>query len=382
MPSRKKRISLLGSTGSIGKNTLRIVRHLPEELEISAIAARSNIEALYTQALEFRPKLIAVFEPGQALLLQKRLPHIPVLAGMEGLQAVASFEGSDFTMLAMTGSAGLLPAVAAIESGKQIGLANKEILVCGGEWISGLAKRRGIELLPVDSEHCALHQCLLGSRVTEVRRLILTASGGALRDKSFDELKRVSVKEALTHPNWQMGSKVTVDCTTLMNKGLEIIEARFLFDIAPERIEAVIHPQSRIHSCVEFIDGSILAQIADPDMALPIQYALTYPKRRPGLMDPYDFLKNGTLSFYPPDPARFPCLQLAIDALKAGKSYPCFLNAANEVLVDQFLKEKISWMGIGEKLQKLIASHRPETVLTLESILAVDAEARRAAETI
>jgi 1-deoxy-D-xylulose-5-phosphate reductoisomerase len=378
----RKRISLLGSTGSIGKNTLRIVRHLSADLEISALAARSNIDSLYAQALEFHPKLIALFEPAQALLLQKKLPHIPVLAGMEGLQAVASFEGSDFVMLAMTGSAGLLPAVAAIEAGKEIGLANKEILVCGGEWISGLAKKRGVELLPVDSEHCALHQCLLGQEKAAVRRLILTASGGALRDKSPDELKRVSVKDALAHPNWQMGAKVTIDCTTLMNKGLEIIEARFLFDIEPEKIEAVIHPQSRIHSCVEFVDGSILAQIADPDMALPIQYALTYPKRKPGLLPPYDFLKNGTLTFYPPDTSRFPCLQLALDVLKAGKSYPCFLNAANEVLVEKFLKEKISWQEIGGKLQKLIASHEPESVLTLESILAVDADARRLAEII
>ncbi len=377
--SKRKRIALLGSTGSIGTSTLRVVQHLSEHFEIAALAAKSNIDLLYTQALEFHPKLIAVFDKDRALDLQKRLPHISVVGGMEGLKAAASFEGADFTMLAMTGSAGLLPAVAAIEARKQIGLANKEVLVCGGEWISGLAKRNGIELIPVDSEHCALHQCLQGQEKSAVRRLILTASGGALRDKTAQELKKVTVQEALAHPNWHMGAKVTIDCTTLMNKGLEMIEARFLFDIEPERIEAVIHPQSRIHSCVEFIDGSILAQIADPDMVLPIQYALTYPERKQGMLKPYDFLKNGTLTFYPPDNQRFPCLQLALDALKAGKSYPCFLNAANEVLVEKFVQGKIPWTAIGEKLDKLISSHLPENMLSLEAILAVDASARQLA---
>jgi 1-deoxy-D-xylulose-5-phosphate reductoisomerase len=377
--SKRKRIALLGSTGSIGVNTLRVVRHLPEDLEIATLAAKSNIDALYNQALEFQPKLIAVFDEDKARLLQKRLPSIPVLPGMEGLQAAASFEGADFAMLAMTGSAGLLPAVAAIKAKKQIGLANKEVLVCGGEWISELAKQYGIELIPVDSEHCALHQCLRGQEKSEVRRLILTASGGAFRDKTADELKRVTVQDALAHPNWQMGAKVTIDCTTLMNKGLEMIEARFLFDIEPERIEAVVHPQSRIHSCVEFVDGSILAQIAEPDMVLPIQYALTHPARKPGILKSYDFLKNGMLTFHLPDNKRFPCLQLALDALKAGKSYPCFLNAANEVLVERFVQGKIPWTAIGEKLDKLISSHLPENVLTLEAILEVDSTARKLA---
>ncbi|HSX38955.1 MAG TPA: 1-deoxy-D-xylulose-5-phosphate reductoisomerase [Chlamydiales bacterium] len=376
---QRKKISLLGSTGSIGKSTLRVARHLKNDLEIIALAAKSNIELLYSQALEFSPKLIAVFEEDQAMRLQKRLPHIPVLFGIDGLKTAASFEEADFTMLAMTGSAGLIPAAAAIEAGKQIGLANKEILVAGGEWISALVKKTGVEMIPVDSEHCALHQCLRGQKKEEVRRLILTASGGALRDKTVEELKNVTPLQALSHPNWEMGSKVTIDCTTLMNKGLEIIEARFLFDIDPEKIEAVIHPQSRIHSCVEFIDGSILAQIADPDMALPIQYALTFPFRKPGFSPPYDFFKNGSLTFYPPDMKKFPCLQLALNALKAGKSYPCFLNAANEVLVARFMQGEIPWTAIGEKLDKLISSHRGENVLSLEAILAVDQSARRLA---
>jgi len=234
-------------------------------------------------------------------------------------------------------------------------------------------------LIPVDSEHCALHQCLRGQEKSAVRRLILTASGGALRDKTAEELKKVTVKDALAHPTWHMGAKVTIDCTTLMNKGLEMIEARFLFDIEPDRIHAVIHPQSLIHSCVEFIDGSLLAQIAEPDMVLPIQYALTYPVRKTGMLKPYDFLKNGTLTFRPPDNKRFPCMQLALDALKAGKSYPCFLNAANEVLVEKFMQGKIPWIAIGEKLDKLISSHLPQNVLTLEAILEVDSNARQLA---
>ena len=378
----RKKISILGSTGSIGQSTLRVIRHLSDDLEVAALAARSNIEELFIQAIEFSPKLIAVFDPDKALELQRRLPHIPVLAGMEGLETVASFEGTDFAMLAMTGSVGLLPLGAAIRARKQIGLANKESLVCGGEWISSLAKSHGVELIPVDSEHSALHQCLRAGRFQEIRRLILTASGGAFRNKTEEEMRHVTLKDALTHPNWSMGEKVRVDCTTLMNKGLEMIEARFLFGIEPEKIEPVIHPQSRIHSLVEFVDGSVMAQIADSDMVLPIQYALTYPERKPGLLPPYDFFLNGTLQFYPPDYKKFPCLRLATDALRAGKSYPCFLNAANEELVSRFIQGQIPFLSIGEKLEKLIASHQSENVLTLDAILSVDSLARELAKTV
>jgi 1-deoxy-D-xylulose-5-phosphate reductoisomerase len=372
----RKKIAVLGSTGTIGRTTLKVVRHLSSELEIVALAAKSNIDLLYAQALEFSPQLIAVFDPEKAHLLAKRLPHIPVLAGMDGLKAVASFEEADFCMLAMTGSVGLLPAISAIESGKQIGLANKEILLCAGEWIVSLAQKHKVDLIPVDSEHSALHQCLQGEKKESVRRLILTASGGAFRDKTIDELKHVTLEEALSHPNWQMGPKVVIDCNTLMNKGLEMIEAHFLFGIDPSRIEAVIHPQSRVHSFVEFIDGSLLALLAEPDMVLPIQYALTYPHRKPGLLPSYDFSKNQTLTFYPPDLQRFPCLQLALDALRLGKSYPCFLNAANEVLVERFLQKEISWDSIAKKLEKLISFHEPHNLLSLREILAVDTSAR------
>lgn len=375
----RKKISVLGSTGSIGTSTLHVARLLKEDLEIIALAAKSNIELLESQAREFSPKLIAVYDERAARVLQKRLPQIPVLAGMDGLKSVASFSEADFTMLATTGSAGLLPAIAAIEAGKQIGIANKEVMISAGELIHGLVKKKGITLLPVDSEHSALFQCLKGEKPDQVRRLILTASGGPFRNKTLAELSRVTLDEAMAHPNFRMGPKVTVDSSTLMNKGLEMIEAKWFFDIDPTRVEAVIHPQQRIHSCVEFIDGSIIAQMSDPDMLFPIQYALTYPERKQGFLPPYDFLKNGTLTFFPPDKEKFRCLDLAMQAMRAGKSYPCFLNAANEVLVDRFLKQKISWIEIGTKLEKLISSHHPQNLLTLEAILEVDGLAREKA---
>ena len=301
---------------------------------------------------------------------------------MDGLRAVASFGEARFVMLAMTGSAGLLPAVSAILAGKQIGLANKEVMISAGELISGLVKQHRVDLLPVDSEHSALFQCLKGEDPKRVRRLILTASGGPFRNKSRAELKSVTLSEAMSHPNFRMGPKVTVDSSTLMNKGLEMIEAKWLFGIEAGRVEAVIHPQQRIHSCVEFIDGSMMAQMSEPDMLFPIQYALTYPDRKEGQLPPYDFMKNGTLTFFSPDKEKFRCLDLAIQAMHAGRSYPCFLNAANEVLVDRFLKQKISWTEIGEKLEKLISSHDPQNLLTLEAILEVDGLAREKASVV
>ncbi|MGB7978606.1 MAG: 1-deoxy-D-xylulose-5-phosphate reductoisomerase [Chlamydiales bacterium] len=378
----RKKISVLGSTGSIGVRTLQVVRHLKEDLEIVALAAKSNIDLLEAQAGEFNPKLIAVYDEKAALALQKKLPQIPVLAGMDGLRAVASFGEARFVMLAMTGSAGLLPAVSAILAGKQIGLANKEVMISAGELISGLVKQHRVDLLPVDSEHSALFQCLKGEDPKRVRRLILTASGGPFRNKSRAELKSVTLSEAMSHPNFRMGPKVTVDSSTLMNKGLEMIEAKWLFGIEAGRVEAVIHPQQRIHSCVEFIDGSMMAQMSEPDMLFPIQYALTYPDRKEGQLPPYDFMKNGTLTFFSPDKEKFRCLDLAIQAMHAGRSYPCFLNAANEVLVDRFLKQKISWTEIGEKLEKLISSHDPQNLLTLEAILEVDGLAREKASVV
>jgi 1-deoxy-D-xylulose-5-phosphate reductoisomerase len=375
----QKKIAILGSSGSIGTSTLQVVRHLPEQFQVVALAVRSNIELLERQIQEFSPEFVAVFDEQKAIELQKKCPHVPVLAGREGLRAAASSSSVDFVMLAMSGTDGLEPALAAIEAKKQIGLANKEILVAAGEMISQEAKEKGVSLLPVDSEHSALFQCLKGERNSQVRRLILTASGGPFRNKRTEELETVSRQEALIHPNWKMGAKITVDCSTLLNKGLEMIEARWLFDIAPEQIEVIIHPQSVIHSLVEYIDGSILAQLSEPNMVLPIQYAMTYPDRSPGMLPPFDFKKFSSLTFEAPDLKKFVCLQLALDALKEGKSYPCFLNGAAEVLVERFLAGNISWIEIGRKLEKLMSSHRPSNMLTLDSILSMNCYAKELA---
>lgn len=369
----------MGSTGSIGTRTLQVVSHLEDELEIVALAAKSNVELLFQQAVRYRPKIIACFEEEKALALRKKLPHIPIVSGVEGLSEIACFSEADFVMLAMSGSMGLLPAISAIKAQKQIGLANKEVMISAGELIANLAREKKVQILPVDSEHSTLFQCLLNEDRKKVRRLILTASGGPFREKSEEELKRVGLQEAMTHPNFSMGAKVTIDSSTLMNKGLEMIEARWLFDIEPERIEAIIHPEQRVHSFVEFIDGSMKALFSEPDMLFPIQYALTYPIRKQGILPPYDFQKNRTLSFYPPDPKKFLCLQLAIESMRLGKSYPCFLNAANEVLVEKFLRKEISWIEIGQKLEKLISSHDPQNLLTLEATIEIDLAARRKA---
>lgn len=375
----KKRIAVLGSTGSIGVSTLDVVRHLKDCLEIKTLAAKSNIDLLEEQAKEFAPEIVAVYEEEKAIQLQKRLPNCKVVSGMKGLEEAAVYEKVDFVMLAMSGSIGLKPAISAIQAKKGIGLANKEVLICAGELITSLAKKNNVELIPVDSEHSALFQCLQGGKKSEVRRLILTASGGPFYKRSSQELAHVTIKDALAHPNWRMGKKVTIDSSTLMNKGLEVIEAHFLFDMPIEKIEVVIHPQSIIHSLVEYVDSSLLAQLGEHDMKLPIQYALTYPDRKPSLFGPFDFTRYSTLNFFQPDTQKFPCLDLAFEALRTKKSYPCFLNAANEVLVQKFLQGEISWISIGEKLKKLLSSHRPENVLTLEAIQAVDKRARELA---
>jgi 1-deoxy-D-xylulose-5-phosphate reductoisomerase len=371
-----KKIALLGSTGSVGRSTLQVVRHLKDEMQIVALAARSNIDLLEQQIKEFHPALVAVFDPAKALALQKRVPGVKVVAGEEGLSQAASLDGADIAMLAMSGSSGLKPALSAISAGKTIGFANKELLVSAGELIMRLVREKNVSLIPVDSEHSAIFQCLQGQDRKAVRRLILTASGGPFRTFSFEELSSITKEMALSHPNWSMGAKITVDSSTLMNKGLEKIEARWLFDFSPEAIDIVVHPQSVVHSCVEYCDGSIIAQMSEPNMVLPIQYALTYPERRPGLLPPFDFLRGRQLTFEAPDRKKFPCLQLAEEALCQGKSYPCVLNAGNEVLVERFLRGEYGWGNIAVKLEKLMSSHRSVDMLTLDSILAADQEAR------
>jgi 1-deoxy-D-xylulose-5-phosphate reductoisomerase len=374
-----KRIAILGSTGSIGQTTLQVARHLSSHIQVVAIAAQENIDLLEKQAYEFQPELIAVFNPEKAKELQKRLPNFSVIPGIEGLKAVASYEKANLVVSAITGTAGLEPTLVAITAGKNVGLANKEALVSGGVLVMQLAKQHGVQLIPIDSEHSAIFQCLLGEKPSSINRLLLTSSGGPFRNYSENQLSTITVEQALQHPTWKMGPKVTIDSSTLMNKGLEVIEAYWLFNVDLDKIEVIIHPQSIIHSMVEFIDYSICAQMGEPSMAVPIQYALTYPDRYSGILKPFDFVKNAHLEFFKPDVEKFRCLRLAYEAIRTGGSLPCYMNAANEILVQRFLNREISWAEISLQLEKLMHAHRVQAVDGLESILAVDAQARREA---
>lgn len=375
-----KHITLLGSTGSIGQNTLKVARHLGEsKIKVVSLAAHSNIELLEQQAKEFHPALVAVYDKSKALELQKRLPGVEVLGGMEGIIAAASYENANFAVSAMSGTLGLCPTIEAVKSGKSIGLANKESLVSGGALVMALAKEKGVSVIPIDSEHSAIFQCLNGENSKNVRRLILTASGGPFRSYQQDELKQITVDQALCHPNWKMGSKVTIDCSTLMNKGLEVIEAHWLFSIPCEQIEVIIHPQSVIHSMVEFTDSSMMSQMSAPTMIIPIQYALTYPDRSPGCVESFDFAKHSLLQFFPPDSDKFRCLRLAFDAIRSGGSMPCFMNAANEILVQRFLEREIPWLAIGATLEHLMQTHRVEKIDSLDHLIAIDRDARERA---
>lgn len=377
-----KKIAILGCTGSIGESTLKVARHLKEKIKVVALAAHSNIDTLEQQAKEFNPELVAVYDEIKAAELKKRLPHTPVEAGIDGLKAVASYSGANFVVSAISGTAGLIPTIAALEAGKPVGLANKEALVAGGALVMALAKQKGVPILPIDSEHSALFQCLNGESKKSVHRLILTASGGPFRNFTSEQLQEITPEQALKHPTWAMGPKVTIDCSTLMNKGLEVIEAHWLFDIPVEKISVVIHPQSIIHSMVEFVDNSLLAQMGETSMIVPIQYAITYPERLPGLLKPFDFTKYHTLQFLTPDTDKFRCLQLAFDAIRAGKSAACYMNAANEVLVHGFLEKKIPWTDISKKLQSLIERHTLIPMTSMDDVIAVDAEARRQAASV
>lgn len=373
-----KRLAILGSTGSIGKNCLAIARHLGKEVvEVEALAARGSIDLLEQQAKEFQPRLVAVYDKEKALELQRRIPHIPVAAGQEGLEAVAALAEANLVISAMSGAIGLAPTLAAICAGKNIGFANKEVLVSGGELVMSLVRKHGIQLIPIDSELTALFQCIKGEGSKAVSRLLITASGGPFRSFSDAELQNVTVDHALNHPNYRMGPKVTIDSSTLMNKGLEMIEAHWLFQVPIEKIEVVVHPQQIIHSMVEFIDNSMLAQMCEPDMLVPIQYAITYPERYKGSLPHFDFLKNSTLQFALPDMHKFRCLKLAYEALRTGGSLPCYMNAANEVLVQRFLSRQIAWRQIAATLEALMGRHAVMPIHSLEDILAIDKMARQ-----
>jgi len=378
-----KQLSILGSTGSIGVSTLDVVAAFPDEFRVASLAAGGNVELVSEQARRFRPDCVAVRDAEIATAVESRIGKIcRVLHGPDGLIEAATWPGVDLVVSAIVGAAGLPPTHAAICSGRDIALANKEALVVAGEQMTAAAAASGSKILPVDSEHNALHQCLRGESLDEVRRLWLTASGGPFRKLSAEKLARVTREEALKHPTWKMGPKITIDSATLMNKGLEVIEARWLFGLGPERIRVVVHPQSVVHSMVEFIDGSFKAQLGITDMRHPIQYALSWPTRWSTGLPAFDPLSVGRLDFEPPDPERFPCLALAYRALEEGGAAPAVLNAANEVAVQAFLDNRASlpdiWGVIGEALDR----HSGEPARTVEQLLEADRRTRATATEI
>jgi 1-deoxy-D-xylulose-5-phosphate reductoisomerase len=377
-----KRVAILGATGSIGRSALAVIDAHRDRLEVVALAAGENAELLADQIRRHRPAAAAVASAAAMEDLMRRLGPgaLPPLldAGRDGLVAVATHPDVDIVLCASSGTAALEAVLAAIEAGKTIALANKEVLVMAGALMVDAARRRNVTILPVDSEHNAIHQCLHGRRRNEIRRLILTASGGPFRLLDSDALARVTPDDALRHPTWQMGRKITVDSATLMNKGLEVIEAHFLFGMTHREIDVVIHPQSVVHSMVELRDGSVIAQLSVTDMRLPIQYAFSYPERWDGALPPLDIAALGTLEFLPPDPVRFPCLRLAYDALREGGAWPIVLNAANEVAVDRFLAGQLSFPGIPRVIEAaLTASDRDAAApASLDDVRAIDAWAR------
>ena len=377
-----KRIAVLGSTGSIGRQTLEIAESFPGEIEVVGLAAGRNWRLLVEQVKKFRPAVVAVAGEEEAFQLRNALGagfDVEIYSGDEGLSTLAGLSEADTVVTAVTGTVGLSPTVTAIKAGKNIALANKETLVAAGELVMLLAEKYGVNILPVDSEHSAIWQCLNGEKRTFLKKIILTASGGPFREKSLSELGEVTVEMALAHPNWSMGKKITVDSATLMNKGLEVIEAHWLYTVPYGDIQVVIHPQSIIHSMVEFKDGSVIAQLGLPDMRLPIQYALSYPDRWLNDLPRLDFAEQSRLTFEPPDFERFPCLKLAFDAGKEGGTMPAVLNAANETAVDAFLERRLVYKDIAGLVAKVMDLHQVIKSPDLETVLHVDRWARNEA---
>lgn len=374
-----KNIAILGSTGSIGTQCLDILADYPEQFNVSALSCGSNVERLKEQAEKFKPEHIAVYsEDAYEKLTREGLSYpVQIHKGMAGLLYISKLEEVDVVLTSVVGSIGLRPTVEAIKAGKDIALANKETLVTAGSVIMPLAKEKGVNILPVDSEHSALFQALQGNDRKALRRVILTASGGPFRGMKKSELEEVSASDALKHPNWSMGRKISIDSATMMNKGLEVIEAKWLFDVEPEAIDVVVHPQSIIHSMIEYHDSSIMAQMGLPDMKLPIIYALSYPERIETRLESLDFSKMRTLTFETPDMENFPCLALAYDALRIGGTMPTVLNAANEVLVHQYLEGEIGFYDIPKRIDRLMKSHQSIESPTIEDILKVDEQTRR-----
>ncbi|MGE3345585.1 MAG: 1-deoxy-D-xylulose-5-phosphate reductoisomerase [Vicinamibacterales bacterium] len=383
------RVAILGSTGSIGQSALSVVETHADRVQVVALAAGNNVERLAAQVRQFRPALVSIATEDGLAQLRNALPPgdrpPAMLAGAEGLIGAATHPDVDLVLCASSGAAGLEAALAAIDHGKTVALANKEVLVMAGALMVEAAAKRGVALLPVDSEHNAIHQCLHGRRASEVRRLVLTASGGPFRTWDAARLADVTPADALRHPTWQMGRKITIDSATLMNKGLEVIEARWLFDVPADRIDVVVHPQSVVHSMVELTDGSVIAQLGVTDMRLPIQYAFSYPERWTAPVPFLDLARMGTLEFCPPDSGRFPCLRLAYDALRHGGAWPAVLNAANEVGVEAFLEGQLRFVDIPVVIERALDAAGRETSVpaSLADVRAVDAWARRhASETI
>jgi 1-deoxy-D-xylulose-5-phosphate reductoisomerase len=380
-PSRRP-IAILGATGSVGVSTLALLERFPDRFRAVALAAGRNVARLAEQIQRHAPDVVSVADEAAARELHERVPGFGgrVVVGADGLHAVATHPEAEVVISALVGALGLEPTLAAAEHGKQVALANKEVLVVAGELVTRLARERGIALLPVDSEHNAIFQALRGHERADVRRVMLTASGGPFLHHDEAQLEAVTVADALRHPTWKMGPKITIDSATLMNKGLEVIEAHWLFDLPPEQIDVVIHPQSIVHSMVEYVDGSVISQMAIPDMTIPIGYALAHPKRLPlDYLQPLDLPAAGTLTFLQPDRRRFPCLDLAYRALAAGGTMPAVLNAANEVAVERFLAEDIAYRDIPAVIAAVMDAHEAAAATDLATLLAADRWARAAA---
>ncbi len=376
-----KNVVLLGSTGSIGLSTLQVVADIPNRARLVGLAAKESMDVVVEQARTIKPKAIALANCDKCALLKGKVDgKTKVYCGEEGLVKLATMPEADIVLVAIVGTAGLQPALAAIRAGKDLAVASKEILVMAGEIVMREARKHKVKILPVDSEHNAIFQCIEGRNPAEIRRVILTASGGPFRRHSRDDLHKVTLDEALKHPTWSMGRKITIDSATLFNKGLEMIEAHWLFGTTMDKVDVVIHPQSIIHSMVEFVDGSTLAQLSMPSMRYPIQYALTYPDRLPNSMEPTNFPKIGQLTFEAPDIDRFPALRLAREAGTRGGTLPAVMNAANEVAVARFMKHQLRFVRIWDVVEKTMHAHKVVERPSLEAILAADAWARQEAE--
>ena len=378
-----KRLAILGSTGSIGEQTLDVVVGHPDRFKVVSLAAGRRVERLVEQARQFKPRVVSVADPAEVPAIQSALgKEVEVVAGDAGLIAVAT-EAADLVVAGLVGAVGLNPVLAAIRAGHSIGLANKEVMVMAGAMVRREAELHGVDIIPIDSEHSAIFQCLVGSRTSEVERLILTCSGGPFRTWSTTQIEAATVEQALAHPNWSMGDKISIDSATLMNKGLEVIEARWLFDVPAERVDVVVHPQSIVHSLVEYCDRSVIAQLGLPDMRVPIAVALAYPNRIELDLPRLDLAELGRLDFEQPDREKFPCLGLAYRAVSGSEAAPAVLNAANEVAVAAFLERRIRFPAIAALneavLESHLADHRGESVDTLEAVLEADAWARGAA---